>query len=121
MAVAVGVGREVAVPHDDGGGELTCETLQQGTHAVALSLGAGVAGVACGIETALIAYTDAVLVVVLAVGAHLPERPALVNLSVAGDVVMVADVLPPLLQVVGLALPEGVTLRGARGTAVQDD
>ena len=120
-AVAVGVGREVAVAHDDGGGVLLRQSLQQGAHAVALRLGACVTGVAGGVETAFVADADGVLVVVLAVGSDLPEGTPLMHLAVAGDVVVVADVLPPPLQVVGLALTEGVTLRGARGAAVQDD
>ena len=120
-AVAVDVGREVAVAHDDGGGELACEALQEGTHTLALGLGAGVTGLARGIEAAFVADADTVLVVVLAVGSDLPQRTPFMDLAVAGDVVVVADVFPPSLQVVGLALPEGVALRGLRGAAVQND
>lgn len=57
----------------------------------------------------------------LAMGSNLPDRTALMDLTVAGDVVVVADVFPPSLEVVGLALTEGVALRRARGTAVQND
>ena len=121
MAVAVQVGREVTVAHDDGGGVEACEALQEGTHALALRLGAGVTGFARGIEAAFVADADAVLVVVLAVGSYLPQRPPFVDLTVAGDVVVVADIFPPSLQVVGLALVERVALRGLRGAAVQDD
>lgn len=120
-AVAVQVGREVAVAHDDGGGELACEALQEGTHALALGFGAGVTGLAHGIEAAFVADADAVLVVVLAVGPYLPQGASFVDLTVAGDVIVVADIFPPSLQVVGLALAEGVALCGLRGAAVQDD
>ena len=58
---------------------------------------------------------------VLAVGTDLPEGTPLMDLAVAGDVVVVADVLPTSLQVVGLALTERVGLRRACGAAVQDD
>ena len=43
------------------------------------------------------------------------------HLAVACDVVMVADVLPTSLEVVGLALPEAVLLSGACAGAVDDD
>ena len=86
--------------HDDGGGKLFGEALQKGAHTVALRLGARVAGVAGSIETALIADADGVLVVVLAVGADLPQGATFVHLAVACDVVMVADVLPTSLEVV---------------------
>ena len=107
--------------HDDGRGELACEALQEGSHALALGLGAGVTGLARGIEAAFVADADAVLVVVLAVGPDLPQRTPFVDLAVAGDVVVVADVFPTSLQVVGLALAEGVALRGLRRAAVQEN
>ena len=109
------------MPHDDGGGKLACEAFQEGSHALALGLGAGVTGFARGIEAAFVADADAVLVVVLAVGPDLPQRTPFVDLAVAGDVVVVADVFPTSLQVVGLALAEGVALRGLRGAAVQEN
>ena len=43
------------------------------------------------------------------------------DLTVTGDVVMIADVFPAAPEVVGLALTEGVVLRGLRAAAVQDD
>lgn len=120
-AIAIEVGGEVAVSHDDGGRELSGEALEEGAHALALGFGAGVAGIAGSIETAFIADADGVLVVAFAVGAYLPEGTALVDLTVAGDVVMIADVFPTALEVVGFALVEGVALRGLRAAAVQDD
>lgn len=82
---------------------------------------AGVTGVAGSIEASFIADADGVLVVALAMGAYLPEGTALVDLTVAGDVVMIADVFPAAPEVVGFALVEGVALRGLRAAAVQDD
>ena len=120
-AIAIEVGGEVAVSHDDGGGELSGEALEEGAHALALGFGAGVAGVAGSIEASFIADADGVLVVALAMGAYLPEGTALMDLTVAGDVVMIADVFPTALEVVGFALAEGVALRGLRAAAVQDD
>lgn len=120
-AIAIEVGGEVAVSHDDGGGELSGEALEEGAHALALGFGAGVAGVAGSIEASFIADADGVLVMALAVGTYLPEGTARVDLTVAGDVVMIADVFPTALEVVGFALVEGVALRGLRAAAVQDD
>ena len=107
--------------HDDGGGELLGEPLQEGPHTVTLGLGARVAGIAGSIQTALIADADAVLVVALAVGTHLPQRTTLMHLAVAGDVIMVTDVFVAEPLMVGLALPERVLLGGAGGAAVQHD
>ena len=83
--------------------------------------GASVSGISVVVYSSLIADADAVTVVVFAVGPDLPQRTPFVDLAVAGDVVVVADVFPPSLQVVGLALPEGVALRGLRRAAVQEN
>ena len=71
MAVAVKVGREVAVAHDDGRGELSVELLQERAHGGALGFGARVAGFAVGVQTSFVADADGVSVVVLAVCSHL--------------------------------------------------
>ena len=71
MAVAVKVGGEVAVAHDDGVGELVVEFLKQCAQTGSLGLGARVAGLSFGIQSAFIADADGVSVVVLAVCSHL--------------------------------------------------
>lgn len=71
MAVAVKVGGEVAVAHDDGVGELSVELLQERAHGGALGFGARVAGLSFGIQSAFIADANRVLVMILAVGSHL--------------------------------------------------
>ena len=71
MSVAVEVGREVAVAHDDGVGELSVELLQERAHGGALGFGARVAGFAVGVQTSFVADADGVSVVVLAVCSHL--------------------------------------------------
>ena len=43
------------------------------------------------------------------------------HLTVAGDVIVIADVSPAAPEVIGFALTEGVALRGLRAAAVQDD
>ena len=119
VSVAIQVGREVAVPHDDGRGELLVESCQQGPHGCALCAGAGVAGIAAGIEASFVADADAVLVVVLAVGSHLFQWAPVVDHAVAGDVVVLSDVLPPSPEVVCPAPLHAVPRRCLRAAAVQ--
>ena len=59
-----------------------------------LSRGAGVGGTAMGIKTTLVADADGVGIIVAGVGADHLLRTTEVQLSVAGDVVMVAAALP---------------------------
>ena len=106
---------------DDGRGELVVETGEEGSQGLTLGRGAGVAGMACRIQTAFVADADGVLVVVLAVGSDLLEGTAFMDLTVTGDIVVIADVFPAASQMVGLALTEGILTRGARGAAVQHD
>lgn len=120
-SVAVEVGREVAVTHDDGIGEAVVEGLQELAQAATLSLGAGVTGPPVHIESAFVADADAVLVVVLAVGTYLLQRTSHMHAPVAREVIMVSDVAPAPPQVIGPALFEAVTLPGLRGRAVNDD
>ena len=97
------------------------EALEEGTQTLELCFSAGVAGVAGSIEASFIADPDGVLVVTHAVGTDLWEGTTLVDLTVTGDVVMIADVSPAAPEVVGFALTDGVALRGLRAAAVQDD
>lgn len=119
MAVAVEVGREVAVAHDDGVGELVVEFLKQCAQTGSLGLGARVVGLAVGVQTSFVADADGVSVVVLAVGTDLTEGTAVVDLTVAGDVIMIADIFPASAEVVGLALGETVVLGCFCGAAMQ--
>ena len=121
MAAAVGVGRQVAVAHDDDGRELGRQAFQQRSQTLVLGFRAGVAGCPEGIEAAFISDADGVLVVVLAVCPHLPQWTPLVDLAVAGDIVVIADICPPSFQVVGLALTKRIRLRRARGAAMHHD
>ena len=93
--------------------------LQECPHGFTLCPGPSIAGVAQGIETTFIADADAVLVVALAVGTLLPQRPALMHLAVARDVVVVPDVLPTASAVILPALPKRVLLCRPRAAAVQ--
>ena len=82
--------RQVAVTEDDGLGVVDAKRLQQGVQSGFLRCSAGVLGTALGIETALVADADAVLVVVAGVGAGEVLVAGLVQLTVALYVVVVA-------------------------------
>lgn len=105
--------------HDDGSWKLIMKPFQQRSHGLSLGLGARIAGIARSIQTTLVADADAVLVMTFAMGSDLLEWTSLMRLTVARDVVMIADILPPALQVVGLALPEAVLCSCPRAAAVQ--
>ena len=121
LTIAIDVGGEIAMAHDDGTGELGGEALQEMAQALALGTGTGVTGLAGSVETTLVADADGVLVVVLAVGSDLGEGTTFMDLPVAGDVVVVADVFPTSLEVVGTTALKGIVLRDTRGAAMQHD
>ena len=82
--------RQVAVTEDDCLGVIDAEGLQQGMEGGFLRCGTGVLGAALGVETALVADADAVLVVVAGVGAGEVLVTGLIYLAVALNVVVVA-------------------------------
>ena len=88
-AVLVDVG-EVAVTEDDGFGVIDAQRLEEGVQSGLLRCSAGVLGTALGVETALVADADAVLVVVEGMGAGEVLVARLVQLAVAFYVVVVA-------------------------------
>lgn len=104
---------------DDGGGELSNEPFQKGTHTLSLRLGARVIRVAHRIEATLVADAYRVFVVAFAVSPDLPQRPPFMYLAVARDVEVVSDVDVPPFQVVVLALLEAVSLCSLRAAAMQ--
>ena len=111
--------RQVAVAQDDGFGVVDEQRLQQGVQGGLLLWGAGVLGTALGVQSTLVADADAVLVVVAGVGTDEVLVAGLVDLAVAGDVVMVAGESEPAVVAgderrhrKGLVLP--------RRTAVDD-
>ena len=77
---------------DDGTGEETVEMGEEGTETLTLGRGAGVGREAEEVETAFVADADGVAVVTATVGAFLPQGTAFVDLSVSGDVIVIADV-----------------------------
>ena len=81
---------EVAVAQDDSLGVVDAEAFQQGVQRGLLFGGAGVLGAALGVQSTLVADADGVLVVVAGVGTDEVLVARLVDLAVAGDVVVVA-------------------------------
>jgi len=87
--------RQVTVAQDDGLGVVDAQRLQQGVQGGLLFWGAGILGTALGIQSALVADADGVLVVVAGVGADEVLVARLVHFAVAGDVVVVASESEP--------------------------
>ena len=110
---------EVAVAEDDGLGVVLAQGAQQGDEGGFLLGGAGVPGTAFLVETALIADADGVLVVVADVGTGQVLVACLVELAVAGDVVVVAGEAEAGV-VIGYERRHGEVLRLPRRTAVND-
>ncbi|EJX08435.1 hypothetical protein EVA_03453 [gut metagenome] len=88
----VEAGGQIAVSADVGLGVVLVEFAQQGDEGDFLLEGTGVGGTAVDVESAFIAYPDAVIVEAAAMRADAVEGPAGVGDAVAGDVEMVADV-----------------------------
>ena len=112
--------REVAVAEDDGFGVIDAKRLEQGVQSGFLRCSARVLGTALGVETALVADADAVLVVVAGMGAGEVLVAGLIYLAVAGDVVVVAGEAEAAV-VVGDEPRDGVRLVLAGRRTVNND
>ena len=80
-----------------------------------------VCGLTKDVHTAFVTDTNGVAVVVATMCSLLPERTSLVDLSVARDVIVIADVAVTTCQMVLATLPESVALVYSRGRTVEDD
>ena len=108
--------------HDDGLRIIQPEREEQIQQRLLLRFGARVGRSALAVESAFVADADRVAVVVLAVGARLLFRSSGMDMSVARDVVVVADVTEvPVLHVVAFAGLEAQALALRRGRAVNDN
>ena len=87
----------------------------------ALGVGAGVGGVAVGIEAADIGDADALGVVAGAMGADLLDRTASVDAAVGIDDIVIADVVPAEALVVAADALHGTVGIGTGGGAMDDD
>ena len=95
---------EIAVTDDFGIGIVDLQRVEQREESLLLLRGAGVGGLAVGIEASLVADTDGVGVVVAGVCTDHLLGATEVELSVAGDVVVVAAA-PPAAGLVHLLEP----------------
>ena len=76
---------------DLGVGVIGLQSSKQGDESMLLGRGAGVAGLAVGIEASLIANANRVGVVATGMGSNHIFRAALMELAILGDVVVVAS------------------------------
>lgn len=106
---------------DTGIGVVGLQGAQQGRQRGLLGPGTGVGRAIVGIETALIADTDTVGVVLPGMGTGHLLGTAYMQLAVAGDIVVVAAGGEAPGPVTGLEGLEGETLVAACGRAVDDD
>ena len=115
-------GIEVMVTHNQGAGIAFMEIFEEHCHGAFLRLRTRVLGSSLAVETALVAHTDAVTVVVLAVGANLLLGSPRPDHSFAVDIVVVADVLEPAMRyVVAPTFRECEPFPFRGGRAVDDD
>lgn len=120
--VAVKVGREVTVSHDDGTGIAAAQVVDKTKQRAFLRCGARVGGTSGGIETALITDTYGVGVMVATVGTGNSLCPTLMNTAVGLYIIVITDVFPAVVAYMVSAAPvEGVPAVAARGAAVDDD
>ena len=113
---------EVMMSEDEGARIALLELAKQCEHCAPLGHGARVLRSAVGIKTTLVAYSDGVGVVSLAVGTYAIDVASLVYLAVARDVVVIADVaVPAVVDVVVSACLEAVLTVFARGGTMNDD
>ena len=111
---------EVAVAHDAGAGMLVPKAEQQLAQRLLLPVRAGVGGKAVAVETALVADAQRVAVVALGMGAGELLVACLVDVAVAGHVIVVAREAEPI-GVAADELQHAEGLVAARGAAVDND
>ena len=106
---------------DGGDGVLFLEVFYQLEEGEALGFGAGVGGVAVGIEAADVGDADALGVVAGAMGTDLFDGTASVDAAVRVHDIMIAYVVPSEAIVVAADALHGAFGIGAGGGAVDDD
>ena len=112
---------ELVVAVDRGDGVFFLEVFYQLEEGETLGFGAGVGGVAVGIEAADISDANALGVVALGVCARLLDGSASMDAAIEVDDIVIADVVPAEGTVVspyGFHRTDGI---GARGGAMDDD
>ena len=112
---------EFTVAEDLGIGVVDLQGAEQGDEGMTLGRGSGVGSMAFYIQASLVADTDGVLVVMTGMGTDLFLRPALMELAVTGDVVVVADAFPATGLMHLVEHLDGDVLVGTAGGTVDDN
>jgi len=112
---------QFAMADDLGIGIVLLQGAEQREEGLLLGRGAGVGGAAFLVETALVTDADGVGIVVAGVGADHLFGTAEVQLSVAGDVVVIAAALPAALLVHLVEHPQRQVLVRSARRAVNDN
>ena len=110
--------RQVAVPQDLGIGIIYAQAMQQFLHRHLLGQGTGVGGMAVRVESALIADTYGVGVVVAGMSPSDALRPAGIEGAVLGDVIVIADGVEAAGLMTGFQLFNSEVLVHSRGAAM---
>ena len=110
--------RQVAVAQDLGIGIIHAQAMQQFLHRHFLCQGTGVGGMAVRVESALIADTYGVGVVVAGMSPCDALRPAGIEGAVLGDVIVIADGVEATCLMTGFQLFNSEVLVHSRGAAM---
>lgn len=110
--------RQVAVAQDLGIGIIQAQAMQQFLHRHFLCQGTGVGGMAVRVESALIADTYGVGVVVAGMSPCDALRPAGIEGAVLGDVIVIADGVEAAGLMTGFQLLHSEVLVHSRGAAM---
>lgn len=110
--------RQVAVAQDLGIGIIHAQAMQQFLHRHFLCQGTGVGGMAVRVESALIADTYGVGVVVAGMSPSDALRPAGIEGAVLGDVIVIADGVEAACLMTGFQLFNSEVLVHSRGAAM---
>ena len=112
---------KLVVAVDGGDGVLFHQVMHQLEEGETLGFGAGVGGVAVGIEAADISDANALGVVTWAMGTDLFDGTASVDAAVRVHDIMIADVVPAEALMVAADALHGAVGIGAGGGAMDDD
>ena len=110
--------RQVAMAQDLGIGIIHAQAMQQFLHRHLLGQGTGVGGMAVRVESALIADTYGVGVVVAGMSPCDALRPAGIEGAVLGDVIVIADGVEAACLMTGFQLFNSEVLVHSRGAAM---
>ena len=110
--------RQIAVAQDLGIGIIQAQAMQQFLHRHFLCQGTGVGGMAVRVESALIADTYGVGVVVAGMSPCDALRPAGIEGAVLGDVIVIADGVEAAGLMTGFQLLHSEVLVHSRGAAM---